>query len=115
MTRKAVHAGRTDAEVVALVRERIERGAYVTPLEWCYAQDAGICWLCHEPVSWAAPRLDPMAPSRDHVVPKSQEGPGSRGNVRLAHRDCNGRRGDAVAPECPVKPGDDEQEHGPPP
>lgn len=57
-------------------------------------RDGDNCWLCQKPVDFAI--TDPQDPgyrTRDHVVPRSQNGPGGLGNFRLAHRECNEKRG----------------------
>ncbi len=50
------------------------------------ARDGENCWLCGR---FVAPRKR----SLDHVIPKSKGGTNDIGNLRLAHKSCNGRRG----------------------
>jgi 5-methylcytosine-specific restriction endonuclease McrA len=51
-----------------------------------WRRDRAICHLCKEycPLPEA---------SRDHVVPRFNNGPTTFGNIRLAHKSCNSRRG----------------------
>ena len=51
-----------------------------------WERDHGICHLCGQwvPLSEA---------SRDHVKPRHHGGKTTWGNIKLAHRDCNSRRG----------------------
>jgi hypothetical protein len=51
-----------------------------------YKRDNGICHLCDR---WV-PRSEA---SRDHVRPRHHGGKTTWENIRLAHRDCNSRRG----------------------
>ncbi len=62
--------------------------------------DGWRCWLCDEPVDPDMSVNDPRGPSVDAVVTKakSKGRPSVFGTERLAHRDCNTRKG-AVAPE----------------
>ena len=57
------------------------------------ARDGAVCWLCGNDVDPAAPRGSAWAGSVDHVVPKARGGGDEPGNLRLAHRSCNTRRG----------------------
>ena len=53
------------------------------------------CHLCDEPVNKALHHLHPLAPEVDEITPVSHGGdPLAWGNVQLAHRICNQRRGD---------------------
>ena len=56
-------------------------------------RDGWRCWLCEGDVDPEAPARSPWAGSIDHVVPRSRGGGSEPGNLRLAHRRCNGRRG----------------------
>lgn len=56
-------------------------------------RDGWTCWLCGHRVDPHAPAGSPSAPTVDHVVPKSRGGSDDNANLRLAHRRCNGRRG----------------------
>ena len=57
-------------------------------------RDGGwICHLCGGPID---PRLgpdDPLAPTRDHLIPRSAGGPNTTPNLKLAHKQCNEQRG----------------------
>ena len=56
-------------------------------------RDGPGCWLCGADVDPAAPRGASWAGSVDHVVPRARGGGNEPGNLRLAHRSCNSRRG----------------------
>ena len=60
------------------------------------------CWLCGLPIDLSLPRMGrahPMSSVIDEVIPRSKHPLGAyfaahdRANLRHAHRDCNGRRG----------------------
>lgn len=60
-------------------------------------RDGDLCWLCHEPMVFVD-RPGPSGQIRrmatiDHVIPVSAGGTNAQSNLRLAHRECNGRRG----------------------
>ena len=58
-----------------------------------------VCWLCHEHVDRWAPARSKLSPTIDHVVPMAQGGdPLDTSQWRLAHLDCNSRRGDDAPP-----------------
>lgn len=58
------------------------------------------CWICGEEVPIDYEVGSPIAPSKDHVVPRSKfkKNPSEytltffRNNIRLAHRHCNSER-----------------------
>lgn len=57
-------------------------------------RDGGLCQLCFRPIDFSlAGTNHRMAPSVDHIIPKSKGGKGTRDNLRLAHACCNGKRG----------------------
>jgi hypothetical protein len=56
-------------------------------------RDGPRCWLCGNDVDLSAPAGSPASASVDHVVPRARGGGSEPGNLRLAHRVCNGRRG----------------------
>lgn len=56
-------------------------------------RDGWLCWICGDRVEPAAPAGSPWSATVDHVVPKSRGGSSEPENLRLAHRRCNGRRG----------------------
>ncbi len=56
-------------------------------------RDGWTCWLCGHRVDPFAPSGSPSSPTVDHVVPRSRGGSNDDTNLRLAHRRCNGRRG----------------------
>lgn len=61
-----------------------------------FERDAWTCGICNTPVDQTLSYPDPMSSSLDHVVPLARGGEHSRGNTRLAHLNCNVRRGTAV-------------------
>lgn len=56
------------------------------PIQIIFRRDDGVCHLCFHTV-------EPTEASRDHVKPKSKGGKMDFANIKLAHRDCNSRRG----------------------
>jgi HNH endonuclease len=54
-------------------------------------RDGWWCWLCGDAIDPAA--IGPWQGTIDHLVPRSRGGSGEMGNLRLAHRRCNNRRG----------------------
>jgi len=52
-----------------------------------WERDGGKCHLCGKPVN------NISEASRDHLVPLSAGGCTCSGNIALAHRSCNSRRG----------------------
>jgi 5-methylcytosine-specific restriction endonuclease McrA len=50
------------------------------------------CWLCNKPICDDKPTLD-------HIVPRSKGGRNAIANLRLAHEECNRKRGDGPVPE----------------
>ena len=59
-------------------------------------RDGWVCWLCDSPIDPAANPGTPGAATVDHVVPKSRGGRTEPENLRLAHRRCNGARGNSL-------------------
>ena len=62
----------------------------------------GICAGCGRAVAKPGrrPPDHPLAPSFDHVIPRSRGGKDNLGNGLLKHRKCNGERGDRPATGC---------------
>jgi HNH endonuclease len=59
-----------------------------------FARDHGsVCHWCGAPVLFDVKNNHGLAPSRDHLKPKSQRGTDAPSNLVLAHRSCNSRRG----------------------
>lgn len=58
-----------------------------------YERDAWSCAICETPVDRDAHWNDDMAPSLDHIRPRSLGGTHDAGNLRTAHRLCNSVRG----------------------
>ena len=59
-------------------------------------RDGWRCWLCDEAVDAEAPPDSPWSGTVDHVVPRSRGGKTVPENLRLAHRRCNGTRGNRL-------------------
>ncbi|SMB77311.1 HNH endonuclease [Acinetobacter baumannii] len=71
------------------------RGTWIMPSRRLsiYERDDWMCKICGEPVDHDADVGDNMAPSLDHIVPRSLGGGHESENLRTAHRVCNSRRG----------------------
>jgi 5-methylcytosine-specific restriction endonuclease McrA len=54
-----------------------------------FERDAGLCWICEQPVDLTLEWPDPGFASVDHVVMVRDGGPHTMANVRLAHLRCN--------------------------
>jgi 5-methylcytosine-specific restriction endonuclease McrA len=61
-------------------------------------RDGNICWLCNKPCDVSRIGTGHRnSPTADHVVPKSHGGPNKMENFKLAHNQCNTRRGNKFA------------------
>ena len=60
-------------------------------------RDGWRCWLCDQPVDPEMSVNDPRGPSVDAVITKAKSRKKGAVDERLAHRDCNTRKG-AVTP-----------------
>lgn len=68
------------------------------------------CYICGKPIDTSQPlyrldadgnrRLNPAAPSADHVQPHARGGGHDLGNLRPAHLGCNMRKGNR--PHAPI-------------
>ena len=56
-------------------------------IEDLYIRDKGICGICHKRIK----KIDTA--NRDHIVPASLGGCNKQSNLRIAHIECNKRRG----------------------
>lgn len=72
-----------------------KRGAHPRLAHQVYERDNWTCMICHELVDRDAHYNDPMAPTVDHIVPKSIQRIDELSNLRTAHRRCNELRGTA--------------------
>lgn len=61
-----------------------------------YERDAWLCQLCDSPIDREAHWNDNLAPSLDHVIPRSLGGLHDPSNLRTAHRSCNSARGTTI-------------------
>lgn len=59
-------------------------------------RDGWVCWLCDGPIDPEASPGTPGSATVDHVVPRSRGGRTEPENLRLAHRRCNGARGNSL-------------------
>lgn len=68
-----------------------------------YERDNGVCQICGTPTSkHAGPNAD-MAPSLDHVTPRSHGGTDDESNLRTVHRICNTLRSNDKRTDAEVK------------
>lgn len=58
-----------------------------------YERDRWTCYLCEMPVRRDGDPNGNLAPSLDHVTPKSMGGSDHPDNLKTAHRSCNSRKG----------------------
>jgi 5-methylcytosine-specific restriction endonuclease McrA len=58
-----------------------------------YERDGWTCHICSEPVDRDAHFNDNLAPSLDHLVPKSLGGSHEPENLKTSHRICNSLKG----------------------
>jgi 5-methylcytosine-specific restriction endonuclease McrA len=78
-----------------------------------WERDGGLCHICREPVN------NLTDATRDHIVPLSAGGCTCTGNIALAHRGCNSRRGSVAIGAATVgrkgkrRPGHTLAEHKP--
>jgi 5-methylcytosine-specific restriction endonuclease McrA len=57
-------------------------------------RDGDDCWLCLDPIDFSiSDKNDPLHYSRDHLRPRVAGGSNELANLRLAHRECNRKRG----------------------
>lgn len=82
--------GTADSRRRALIRASM--GAPFRDVD-IFERDGWVCQLCHEPVDPAVSRKAPLGATIDHVTPLTRGGSHCAGNVQLAHRVCNNRKG----------------------
>jgi len=58
-----------------------------------FERDQGICWLCGRATNASKTWPHPLAPTLDHVRPRSLGGLANAANCRCAHYFCNTLRG----------------------
>lgn len=66
---------------------------YSITLERLAKRDKDICYICNDKVDFNLDGNDDYYPSVDHVIPVSKGGTHTWGNVKLAHRRCNYKKG----------------------
>jgi 5-methylcytosine-specific restriction endonuclease McrA len=64
-----------------------------------FERDGWRCGICRRKVNADLRWPDPLSASLDHIVPLSLDGGHTRANVRLAHLDCNVKRGNRIESE----------------
>ena len=69
-----------------------------------FARDRGACWLCGQATDPSKPYPHPLAPTLDHVQPRSRGGPTTAANCKCAHYLCNTLRGSDERPWGPRHP-----------
>lgn len=85
---------RTEGDVATKSNPRRTNSAQRNRLRVRVLREETLCWLCGQSVDKTLPHGLPASPEIDEIVPVSKGGsPYERGNVRLAHRLCNQRRG----------------------
>lgn len=82
-------------------QEYKKQGLYVekyTRIE-IFERDKWVCQICFTPVDkkLREQRCGP-APTIDHIIPTSKGGPDCPDNVQLAHKSCNSRKYNTLAP-----------------
>lgn len=95
------HQNNKDKRVSKIKGAMIDRDI---SLKILYQKEHGVCYLCNGKCSWSDYYIDRngqkitggMYPSIDHVIPLAKGGKHSWENVRLAHRECNWIKSDAV-------------------
>lgn len=57
-------------------------------------RDGDCCQLCKQPIDFSITwSRDPQVVSVDHIIPRALHGSNELRNLRLAHQECNIRRG----------------------
>lgn len=64
-------------------------------------RDGWVCHLCKEPIDRAL-KDGPRRATLDHLLPRSRGGTNAKGNLKLAHAECNETRGNRPLPELVV-------------
>ena len=64
-----------------------------TAIQTLVRRHGNLCHWCKTPVSMNVPAEHPLAPTREHLVPKSLGGTGLVDNIAIVHRHCNHLRG----------------------
>lgn len=59
-------------------------------------RDGDNCWRCRRPMRFDLPRGHDLAPTIEHLQPKSKGGTGEMGNLCLCHGRCNRIMADAT-------------------
>ena len=59
-------------------------------------RDGDNCWRCRRPMRFDLPRGHDLAPTIEHLQPKSKDGTNHLDNLCLCHGRCNALLGDAT-------------------
>lgn len=70
-----------------------------------YERDAWSCYLCGSDVDRDGDPNGDLAPSLDHVIPRSRGGSDDPSNLKTAHRACNSKKSDRLDAEQEVPHG----------
>jgi 5-methylcytosine-specific restriction endonuclease McrA len=54
------------------------------------------CGICHQPIDYTLPHMDPLSFVVDHIVPLNRGGEYTRDNKQAAHRSCNRTKSDSL-------------------
>jgi 5-methylcytosine-specific restriction endonuclease McrA len=76
-------------------RGRRRHGRRKIRREVIFERDGYVCWLCDQPCDAMAKVPDPLAPTVDHITPRSRGGDDEDDNLACAHFICNSRRQDS--------------------
>lgn len=61
-----------------------------------FAEQKGECWICNELMLLHVSSNHPLFPTFDHIKPVTFGGTWDESNLKLAHKDCNNRRGNGL-------------------
>ena len=77
------------------IRRARVREAKIKPVYFhdIYKRDNGICQICNKPVYLNRGKYHPLSATLDHIIPLVKGGSHEPGNIQLAHRICNMKKG----------------------
>ena len=61
----------------------------ISKVEQLRLRDGGRCWLCDDPLDFKAKANSANAPTLEHLLCQSEDGPGTLHNLVLCHPRCN--------------------------
>lgn len=85
-----------EARLTRKYHERRAVGKMTMTVQALARRDGPVCWICTMGVDMSLSGSAPMGPTIDHLLPISKGGTNDKGNLALAHRSCNMRRGNRV-------------------